>query len=121
MPPSARWHRVHVGARPSPAPSPDPDERGPLRRTELAPRAGVPLVRAQPGFGAMSPHDIDGWKADAVEWLEANVPRRQGVSLRAHDVTPEQLAADRALQKAMHEAGYLGITLPIDYGGQGLT
>jgi alkylation response protein AidB-like acyl-CoA dehydrogenase len=69
----------------------------------------------------MSTVDIDEWKAGAAAWLEANVPRREGVSLRAHDVTPEQLATDRALQNAMYSAGYVGIALPTEYGGQGLT
>ncbi|HEV7761443.1 MAG TPA: acyl-CoA dehydrogenase family protein [Acidimicrobiales bacterium] len=65
--------------------------------------------------------DLDRYRADARAWLEAHLPRRAGTTLRAHDITPEQLAADRALQKEVYEAGYLGITLPTAYGGQGLS
>lgn len=65
--------------------------------------------------------DLDQWRAGARQWIQANLPKREGVSLRDHDVSEEQLAADRALQKAMYEAGYVGITLPEEYGGQGLS
>jgi alkylation response protein AidB-like acyl-CoA dehydrogenase len=67
--------------------------------------------------------DLDAFRSAARTWLAENLPRRDaGTALRsAHEITPEQLAADRAMQKAMYEAGYLGITLPIEYGGQGLT
>jgi alkylation response protein AidB-like acyl-CoA dehydrogenase len=67
------------------------------------------------------PEQLDTFRSRARAWLETNVPRRQGVQLRAHDITPDQLAADRALQRAMYEAGFVGITLPPEYGGQGLT
>lgn len=66
--------------------------------------------------------ELDDYRAGVRAWLEANVPPRAGAAtLRAHDITPEQLAADRALQKRIYEAGYLGIALPKEYGGQGLT
>ncbi|MDD9370266.1 MAG: acyl-CoA dehydrogenase family protein, partial [Acidimicrobiales bacterium] len=66
--------------------------------------------------------ELDAYRAEARAWLAANLPERQGPALRtAHETTPDQLAADRARQRAVHEAGYLGITLPREYGGQGLT
>ncbi len=65
---------------------------------------------------------LDAYRADARAWVAANLPRRDGPMLRtAHEITPEQLAEDRARQRAVHEAGYIGITLPTEYGGQGLT
>jgi alkylation response protein AidB-like acyl-CoA dehydrogenase len=66
--------------------------------------------------------ELEAYRAAVRAWLEANLPARRGVALRgAHDVTPEELAADRAVQKKVYEAGYAGITVPVEYGGQGLT
>lgn len=66
--------------------------------------------------------ELDIYRDEVRAWLEANLPRRRGPALRGgHDITPEQLAADRALQKKVYEAGYVGITVPVEYGGQGLT
>jgi alkylation response protein AidB-like acyl-CoA dehydrogenase len=65
--------------------------------------------------------DLEAYRAEARAWLEANLPRRSGPVLRAHGTTPEQLATDRELQRRVHAAGYAGIALPREYGGQGLT
>lgn len=72
----------------------------------------------------MSATDLDAYRAEMRAWLAANLPERdsRGPSRSgAHDVTPQQLAADRAQQRKVYEAGYLGITLPEEYGGRGLT
>jgi alkylation response protein AidB-like acyl-CoA dehydrogenase len=67
--------------------------------------------------------DLDAYRRAMREWLDANLPRRDsGVSLRsAHEFSSEQLATDRALQGTVYGAGYLGITVPSEYGGQGLS
>lgn len=66
--------------------------------------------------------DLEAYRARARDWLAANLPERRGPLLRAaHDITAQQLAAERAGQRSVYEAGYLGITLPTEYGGQGLT
>jgi alkylation response protein AidB-like acyl-CoA dehydrogenase len=39
----------------------------------------------------------------------------------ADKIPAAQIAEGRALQRKVFEAGYLGITLPVEYGGQGLT
>ena len=66
--------------------------------------------------------DLEAYRTRAREWLAANLAERSGPVLRAeHATSPEQLAADRAAQRAVYEAGYVGITLPPEYGGQGLT
>jgi alkylation response protein AidB-like acyl-CoA dehydrogenase len=65
--------------------------------------------------------DIDEFRTKARAWVEENLPRRDGPALRAYDITPQQLAADRALRKRLYEAGYVGIAVPVEYGGQGLS
>ncbi|HEX3957700.1 MAG TPA: acyl-CoA dehydrogenase family protein [Trebonia sp.] len=66
---------------------------------------------------------LAAYRAQARAWLAANLPvRGPGVELRGkHEITPDELAHGRALQKVTYEAGYLGITLATGYGGQGLS
>jgi alkylation response protein AidB-like acyl-CoA dehydrogenase len=64
---------------------------------------------------------LDAFRARARAWLADNLPRRDGPELRSSDLTPEQVERARGLQRRMHEAGFVGITVPIAYGGQGLT
>lgn len=66
--------------------------------------------------------ELQEYRATAEAWLAEHLPERTGPVLRAaHDTTPEQLAQERATQRMVHEAGYLGITIPLEYGGQGLS
>jgi alkylation response protein AidB-like acyl-CoA dehydrogenase len=66
--------------------------------------------------------DLDAYRAEMRTWLEANLPLRAGLKLRAaREISPEQVTADRAVQRAVYEAGYLGIAVPTEYGGQSLT
>jgi alkylation response protein AidB-like acyl-CoA dehydrogenase len=70
----------------------------------------------------VSADDLDRYRATAREWLAANLERRQPESsLRAHDVTADEVAAGRAAQTRVYDAGYLGIAIDTEYGGQGLT
>jgi alkylation response protein AidB-like acyl-CoA dehydrogenase len=48
-------------------------------------------------------------------WLAANAPGRSG-----SESGPEYLATARAFQARLYEAGYAGITWPVEAGGQGL-
>jgi alkylation response protein AidB-like acyl-CoA dehydrogenase len=68
-----------------------------------------------------STDDLDVYRHEARAWLGANLPRRDpGRELRsAHEISPEQLARDGALQQSVYEAGYLGIAIPEQYGGRG--
>ncbi|HET6950063.1 MAG TPA: acyl-CoA dehydrogenase family protein [Acidimicrobiales bacterium] len=67
-------------------------------------------------------HDLDAYRDQVRAWLAGNLPERRGAALRtAHEISPDQLEVDRALQARVYSAGYLGITLPTEYGGQGLT
>jgi len=68
------------------------------------------------------PPDLADYRRQVRNWLEENLERRQE-DQRSHDAdyyTPEVLAENRALQRRLFEAGYAGITWPIEFGGQGL-
>jgi alkylation response protein AidB-like acyl-CoA dehydrogenase len=73
----------------------------------------------------MSPtgEDLDRYRVELRAWLVEHLPLRQRgrtVPL-SHEITAQALADGRAVQRQIFEAGYLGITLPVEYGGQGLT
>lgn len=64
--------------------------------------------------------DRDAWLADAHAWLAAQVPvfglaAREGLALEA------DLALGRRYMAARFDAGYAGLTLPVELGGQGLS
>jgi alkylation response protein AidB-like acyl-CoA dehydrogenase len=69
---------------------------------------------------------LDDYRAQAREWLEANLERRasgDGGARQPWDAgndSVEYFTRQRALQRRLHEAGYAGITWPEEYGGQGL-
>ncbi|HVX18252.1 MAG TPA: acyl-CoA dehydrogenase family protein [Acidimicrobiales bacterium] len=66
--------------------------------------------------------DLGRYRSTMRAWLEENLPRRSGVELRtAHEFDADSVAAGKAQQKATWEAGYFGITIPVEYGGQGLS
>ncbi len=66
---------------------------------------------------------LDDYRTEMRAWLAANLPARVPGSstLDVDGLTPEQLADGRAQQKQMYDAGYVGITVPTEYGGQGLS
>jgi len=66
--------------------------------------------------------EITIYRKRARTWLDANLDRLDAAVWRsgsAHD--RDYLAIQRTLQKKLHEAGYAGITYPVEYGGQGLS
>lgn len=66
--------------------------------------------------------DVDTFRAEARAWLAEHLPERRGGARRdAHETTSEELAADRARQRALYDAGFVGITVPTTYGGRGLS
>ncbi|MGE0880954.1 MAG: acyl-CoA dehydrogenase family protein [Acidimicrobiia bacterium] len=67
--------------------------------------------------------DLNEWSAAAAAWCAANLERRPAGAPRRHEVeyyTPEIMATNRALQRRTYEAGYAGISIAKEYGGQGL-
>jgi alkylation response protein AidB-like acyl-CoA dehydrogenase len=72
---------------------------------------------------------VDEYRANARAWLAEHVERRADeretgidASRRGlHEVTQEQIDAERPKQKALYEAGFAGITWPAEFGGQGLS
>src|SRR5919108_898440 len=75
--------------------------------------------------------DLDAFRERAREWLAANVRKRgaaqetDNVLGPAHEMGSQAerdyVSLARELQAKMHDAGFAGITVPKEYGGQGLT
>jgi alkylation response protein AidB-like acyl-CoA dehydrogenase len=64
--------------------------------------------------------DVDEFRRQARTWIQANLePRRAQVS--REDRTLEDITAARALQRRLFDAGYAGLTFPVEHGGRGLT
>ena len=62
----------------------------------------------------------EAFRAELRGWLAANLPaelRDRGFAASRHD--PEGTARLRAWQRRMHEAGYVGVYWPREFGGRG--
>src|SRR5512139_1714060 len=57
------------------------------------------------------------FREEVREWLRANRPKER----RPHDSFADQIAFDRAWQRAQYDGGWAGIAWPKEYGGRGLT
>ncbi len=67
--------------------------------------------------------ELDDYRRQVCVWLEANLPRREPGAARraARHVDAARFERARAQQRIVYEAGFFGITVPVEYGGQGLT
>ncbi len=70
--------------------------------------------------------DLARFRADAAAWLAANADRRAGddnpaALFRDHGDDDAYLAEARSWQARLHDAGWTGISWPVEYGGRGLT
>jgi alkylation response protein AidB-like acyl-CoA dehydrogenase len=70
--------------------------------------------------------DVDSFRRRAGEWIRANLqPYSPETAMGLRNVPAEEelaaVAYDRALQRKLFDAGFAGIAIPREYGGQGLT
>src|SRR5215217_5346065 len=66
--------------------------------------------------------DVDQFREQARAWIQANLEPRppKGTSDAGSERTLEDIAAARALQRRLFDAGYAGLSFPAEYGGRGL-
>ncbi len=69
----------------------------------------------------MSRQETEEFRARAREWLAANAPRRSDGDDAEDTGDRAGVAAQKAFQARLYDAGFVGITWPKEYGGQGLT
>lgn len=58
------------------------------------------------------------YRAKVRGWLEEHAA--EAPVLRGDDIEEDAIAARRAWQRKLAEAGFVGVTWPVDYGGQGI-
>ena len=65
---------------------------------------------------------VEEFRARARAWLADNMPRRDsGASPVPRGAHGTRFGGERSLQRKAFDGGFAGITLPVEYGGQGLT
>ncbi|HEX5585883.1 MAG TPA: acyl-CoA dehydrogenase family protein [Acidimicrobiia bacterium] len=65
---------------------------------------------------------VEDFRARAREWLAENVPKRGSAEARPRGAEGGRLmGGSRELQRALYDAGFIGITVSKDFGGAGLT
>lgn len=67
---------------------------------------------------------LEQYRREAREWMEANLDRRTATRqalARTETKSKADIASNRALQRKVFEAGYAGISFPVEFGGQGLS
>jgi alkylation response protein AidB-like acyl-CoA dehydrogenase len=63
---------------------------------------------------------VDAFRRRARTWLEANAPRAVPHTSGGNNEGPlASIAEQKAFQAALYDAGFVGITWPPEYGGQG--
>lgn len=67
--------------------------------------------------------DVEAWRSDLRGWLEDNVPTwwQEEYAATPFEVPERRFDDIRNWQRQLFDAGYMGVTLPRAYGGQGLT
>jgi alkylation response protein AidB-like acyl-CoA dehydrogenase len=60
------------------------------------------------------------YRAQARAWITANLEHKAEDAPAGEVQGPSEMAAHRALQRKLYDAGYSGIAWPVEYGGQGL-
>jgi alkylation response protein AidB-like acyl-CoA dehydrogenase len=67
--------------------------------------------------------ELQAWRLELRGWLEGNVPEwwKEEFAATPFEVPERRFDDIRVWQRTLFEAGYLGTTWPVEYGGQGLT
>jgi alkylation response protein AidB-like acyl-CoA dehydrogenase len=65
--------------------------------------------------------DQQAFRERVREWLAANIPREWSLVGASDIPRPEAYDLMRGWQRRLHEAGFIGLTWPKEYGGAGLT
>jgi alkylation response protein AidB-like acyl-CoA dehydrogenase len=67
--------------------------------------------------------ELEGYRAGLRDWLERNIPAwwREQRGVTGFEVDEERFEDLRAWHRELFEAGYMGVTWPREYGGQGLS
>ncbi len=68
----------------------------------------------------MSEQSVTDFRNRARAWLAENAPRRAAADEEAEPARAD-LAAQKEFQAKLYDAGFVGLTWPKEYGGQGLT
>ena len=73
----------------------------------------------------MSEETVDDFRRRAHEWIHANLRPASGSTQTLRGGSDEQdlaeVAREREVQRMLFDAGFAGICVPTEYGGQGLT
>jgi alkylation response protein AidB-like acyl-CoA dehydrogenase len=69
----------------------------------------------------MSEQSVTDFRNRARAWLAENAPRRSAGEDEPGESARADLEAQKAFQAKLHDAGFVGLTWPKEYGGQGLT
>jgi alkylation response protein AidB-like acyl-CoA dehydrogenase len=69
-----------------------------------------------------SPEQLEEYRKSLRGWLEMNIPDwwREGAAATSFEVADEHFDDLRAWHRALFDAGYMGVSWPVEYGGQGL-
>src|SRR3954452_13517335 len=65
--------------------------------------------------------DIEQFREEARAWIRANLEPRPAARVAGEPTTPDDIARARVLQRRLFDAGYAGLSFPVEYGGRGLT
>jgi alkylation response protein AidB-like acyl-CoA dehydrogenase len=69
----------------------------------------------------MSEQSVADFRNRARAWLAENAPRRAAADDESAGPARAGIASQKAFQARLYDAGFVGLTWPAEYGGQGLT